>query len=219
MNRKTTPVVTFSVMKKNIFTLILMAVIASFSISAATKTAESVVSRAVTLIEKAPSLSARISVTQGGQESTGELIISGKKFSVDLPGIKNWFDGKSLWSYSASAGEVNLTEPTAEELAEINPLTYLTAVKSSFTKRLLKSQDAGINVVELTPKTKKGGIKKVVASFSEKSGFPVRFIIYPDGQSAVTIAIKELKQGKLLPVSTFRLQEKLLPGVEVIDLR
>lgn len=189
--------------------------------NAAAKTAAGVVNRAITVIENSPSVTADISVSRsGGEKSEGNLILSKEKFRIDFPGVKNWFDGKNMWAYSSSAGEVNLTEPSAEELMEINPLSYITSVRNNFNKRLLKSIDKGISTVELTPlKGKKSDVDKIVASFCETTGFPVKLILYTKGQGVVTVTLGNIRVGKKLPVSTFRFNPAQLPGVEVIDLR
>jgi len=189
--------------------------------SAATKSATEVVNRAVQKISKAPSITAKFTIIQNSQENTGELIMSNNLFHMALPGMSSWYDGKRLWSYSQAAGEVNLTEPTRDEIYEVNPITYVITAKDAFNKRMLKSQKSDEDVVEMTPKQKKDtAISKIIATFNAKTSMPMKLIIYhSNGKNVITVRFKSIKIGKMLPISAFRYNPKELPGIEVIDLR
>ena len=81
---------------------------------------------------------AGIHATFHGTQS-GTIIMDGEKFHLDCDGIKTWFDGKTQWSYVEENEEVNITEPTRDELMEINP--YL----------LFQSYDKGYGYTEPLP--------------------------------------------------------------------
>ena len=67
------------------------------------------------------------SVTNGlveGSES-GTIQLKGEKFVLKASEVITWFDGKTQWSYVVRNDEVNVSNPTQEELQQINPYTFL----------------------------------------------------------------------------------------------
>ena len=69
-----------------------------------------------------------IRATFGGT-GNGTLLLKGNRFYLNSGGIQSWFDGTTQWSYLESSEEVNVSNPTPEELQTINPYALL-----SFTK-------------------------------------------------------------------------------------
>lgn len=66
-------------------------------------------------------------VTNGlveGSES-GTIQLKGEKFVLKASEVITWFDGKTQWSYVVRNDEVNVSNPTQEELQQINPYTFL----------------------------------------------------------------------------------------------
>ena len=61
-----------------------------------------------------------IRATFGGT-GNGTLLLKGNQFYLNSGGIQSWFDGKTQWSYLESSEEVNVSNPTPEELQTINP--------------------------------------------------------------------------------------------------
>ena len=55
----------------------------------------------------------------------GTIQLKGEKFVLKTTDIVTWFDGKTQWSYVAKNDEVNVSNPTQEELQQINPYTFL----------------------------------------------------------------------------------------------
>ena len=66
------------------------------------------------------------SVTNGlveGSES-GTIQLKGEKFVLKASEVITWFDGKTQWSYVVRNDEVNVSNPTQEELQQINPINW-----------------------------------------------------------------------------------------------
>lgn len=74
------------------------------------------------------------SVTNGlveGSES-GTIQLKGEKFVLKASEVITWFDGKTQWSYVVRNDEVNVSNPTQEELQQINPYTFLYMYQKDF---------------------------------------------------------------------------------------
>lgn len=198
--------------------LALVAVLAGSAVmEAARPSAKSVVETAASKLRKAPSVKGTFTVANASGKSRGTLTVSGKRFVMDTPQLKVWFDGKTQWAYSPSGAEVNVTEPTAAELAESNPLSVLTNMTTSYNCKRLSSS-ASTDKIELTPRGKTD-IAKAVITFSNSTGYPTDIVVTGSDRSVTTIHITSLTTGKALTASTFRFNASKFPGVEVVDLR
>ncbi len=197
------------------FLLFIYVAVAAIALKA--ETADAVLSRAASKLASAKSVTADYTVTADGQSMSGNITVAGDKFHVESREIKSWYDGKTQWTYSAEIGEVNVTEPTAEELAQVNPFAIINSFRSNFTSRLLGDKDGDISI-EMLPKAK-GDIKKIILSLKKSTLFPSRIVIYMSSGSVLTINVKSISEGMRLPDSHFRFSPSMLPGVEVVDLR
>lgn len=72
-----------------------------------------------------------IRATFGGT-GNGTLLLKGNRFYLNSGGIQSWFDGTTQWSYAESSEEVNVSNPTPEELQTINPYALLSIYKSGY---------------------------------------------------------------------------------------
>ena len=80
------------------------------------------------------------SVTNGlveGSES-GTIQLKGEKFVLKASEVITWFDGKTQWSYVVRNDEVNVSNPTQEELQQINPYTFLYMYQKGFSYKRLQ---------------------------------------------------------------------------------
>lgn len=97
-----------------------------------------------------------IRATFGGT-GNGTLLLKGNQFYLNSGGIQSWFDGKTQWSYLESSEEVNVSNPTPEELQTINPYALLSIYKNGYNYKYAgtKSRNGkqGFEVI-LTPENK-----------------------------------------------------------------
>lgn len=63
----------------------------------------------------------------------GTIQLKGEKFVLKTSDIITWFDGKTQWSYVTKNDEVNVSNPTQEELQQINPYTFLYMYQKGFS--------------------------------------------------------------------------------------
>lgn len=197
--------------------ILILALILSVSVHAA-ETADALLGRVVAKLENAGSVTAGFSMNVAGEKSSGTLTLSGKKFVVKTPQLTTWFDGKTQWAYSPSTGEVNITEPTPEELAQINPVAIIGAFRKGFTAAYAKAP-AGKKTVVLTAKAKKPEIKSATVTLDAATLYPsIITLVMANGQK-VSITVSAVKVGKALPASTFTFNKKQYPKAQIIDLR
>lgn len=188
------------------------------TLSAAAPKASQLVENAAAKMRSAQSVTVRFNAAAApsGILSRGTLTISSSKFFIDTPKAKVWYDGKTQWSWSADAGEVNITEPTVEEIAEVNPYAIINSLRSRYKASYIGNPSQ--RTVLLTPSMPRPTVKRAEITFSA-DGFPSRMKLNMSTGETLTLTITSVKTGGKLPVSTFSFTPAKAPGAEIVDLR
>ncbi len=204
---------------KRILLMIAIAMTSSVAMWGQAKSASQVMDAAAKKIQSMKSLSATYNMSVDGEYMSGTLVMNGDKFHLNSEQIMAWYDGKTQWSYSADTNEVNIIEPTPEELVAVNPFVIISSFKKAYTPTLLKSA-AGTYKIRLLPKTKSGSqISEAVLTLNAKSYLPSDIALTLDSGNKLNIKVKSIKSGTNYPHSTFVFNKKLLPKAEIVDLR
>lgn len=154
--------------------------------------------------------------------STGVIRLQGEKFQLDADGVKTWFDGRTQWSYLTGSDEVNVSEPTPEELQSINPYALLSIYKQGYHVKLGKTNTYGgksAYEVILTATDKKQDLQCVILYVDKATFRPLCISMTQKGGSSVAIRITSYKSGQVYNDSSFTFDKKAYPTAEVIDLR
>ncbi|MDE7347861.1 MAG: outer-membrane lipoprotein carrier protein LolA [Muribaculaceae bacterium] len=185
----------------------------------ASETADGMLKKATSAINGAGGLTASFTLDYGKQKISGTLKAAGKKFTIQTSSTSTWYDGKSMWTYNGRNNETTLMTPTAQEVAEANPLSIVNSYSSSFTAAFAKSQTKGSKTIILTPKSKHNGYQSVHVVIPDGSTFPSKLIVVPSSGQKVTVTISQVKRGQKLPDITFVYPRSKYPKAEIVDLR
>ena len=191
------------------------AIFLPFKASAATpaETLEACVKK----LSGAKSMKASFTATFNGRNVSGTLLTKGKKFSMTMPGLGTWYDGKSIWSYSSANGETTVWTPTAAELAESNPLLYLSSA-SDYNVKAGTGAKKGESVIVLTPKKRNSGVKSITAVINNATSLPKRLTIVA-GSASSTVTLTSLTLNTTIADSQFAYPKSKYPKATVTDLR
>lgn len=203
-------------MKKQILYLTII-FLSAITVSAA-ETATGILSGSANKIKAAKSLVAKYTINVDGHTQNGIMTISGDRFTISSPQMVSWYDGKTQWTYSSHSGEVNISEPTDEELQQINPFAIIREFSSNYKAQLLTSA-AGSKKIRLSALSPKSDIRSATLTINAKTLYPTRIDLTMGNRQNVTIQITEIAEGPTLPAANFRFDAKKYPGVPVIDLR
>ena len=153
-------------------------------------------------------------------ETTGTLLISGQQFQMETPEMTTWFDGKTQWAMLKGAGEVNVSEPTEEERAAMNPSTLINIYKKGYSYKLKKSTLRGKPTYEvhLKAKSKKAAFSEIYVDVEQSTCNPLCLRAKREG-NWMRLAILSFQAGQTLPANTFTFPKNDYPDIEVIDLR
>lgn len=202
-------------MKKTLYLILFMLIPAIYM---AAETTDAFVARVVRKIETAPSIKAEFTVQSSQGRVTGEITVSGDRFVVKSAEGSTWYDGKELWTLSEQTKEVNLSVPTREELAEINPFIFLTRLQKFYTAKTGVNNNK-IKVVTFT--LKRGvnyNIGNATVTFDAVTLMPKAIAMTVD-DSPMTVAVKSCTVGNEISPAYFRYSASSHPGFTIIDLR
>ena len=198
-------------MKKICF-LILTALISTVSMA---QTAKSVLDKAAANITVKEGVKANFKMNGGIGNTSGTILIKGKKFHATTPKAIVWFDGKTMWTYLKDNEEVNVSNPTEAQLQTINPYNFINLYKSGYNSTLNTTDNT--YVVHLTSNAKAQKIKELFITIDKKSYHPTQVKLL-QGKSWTIFDITDLSKSKIAD-SQFRFNAKDFPKAEVIDLR
>ena len=179
------------------------------------QTAKSVLDKAAANITVKSGVQANFKMTGSMGNTSGTLVVKGKKFHATTPQAIVWFDGKTQWTYMKNNDEVNVTTPTESQLQAINPYNFINLYKSGYNSTLNKSGKD--YVVHLTASSKDKKIRELFITIDKSSYHPTQVKLL-QGTKWTIFDIKDLKKQNI-PDSQFRFNAKDFPQAEVIDLR
>lgn len=181
------------------------------------ETAAQLLTRCSARISKAGGIQASFKMT-GAASASGTLYSQGRQFALISNASSSWYDGQHLWTYNPSTNETTLVKPTASEIREANPLSFVGAA-SQFNAAYAKTSPAGTKTVVLTPKSKKLGVKSVSLTLNVKTLLPSKIVVVPSSGKAITLSITGIATGKKFAASTFKYPSKKYPKATLVDLR
>jgi outer membrane lipoprotein-sorting protein len=103
------------------------------------------------------------------QVQNGTFRMKRDKFSLITDDIHIFFDGKTQWTYMDAVGEVTITEPSGNELVEINPIFMLREYQNNSTIRFSTGSNSPENhSIEITP-TVPADFKKILVQINKST--------------------------------------------------
>ncbi len=153
-------------------------------------------------------------------EATGTLLLNGRSYYVKTDEMLTWYDGTTQWAMMQGSDEVNVSQPTEAEQAQMNPATLIGIYKNGYKYELKKSSLRGKRTFEvhLIAKNKKAHYSDIYVDVEQGTYTPLCFRAKHDGQW-LRLSVRSFQTGLNLPSSTFTFPSKDYPGIEVVDLR
>lgn len=199
-------------MKTRILTLLL----ALFTLGASAQNAKAILDKTAALCTQG-AVQAKFTAKAPQGTSSGTLVAQGNKFTLQSGQASIWFDGKTEWSLIPGSGEVNVTEPTAKEIASMNPMNFVRLYKSGYK---LAAKSSGSNYeVHMTATSKSKAIKEMYVYVDQKTYKPKTIKMRTGAKGWTTITVSSFAQQGKKADSYFRFNAKDHPKVQVVDLR
>ena len=182
--------------------------------------ARDILRRAADAFRRSGGVSASFSVRSPEGNSTGVIRLRGEKFVLEAGGMTTWFDGHTQWTYLSESDEVNISEPTDEELQTLNPYAWLSLYDRGYDLKLLPAGASDIYKVEMVARSPEAQVSRLVL-WLDKSGLqPVKFSLTLAGSVEPTeITVGNYRTGQTYADAMFAFNPREYPTAEVIDLR
>lgn len=202
--------------KKVSLCIILSLLLPLFSANALTAT--EIFNKGKSKIESAKTLTADFTMTVGGGSVSGKIYTKGSKFAIITKSLSNWYNGKDLYTYNASQGETTVFNPTASDLAQINPLLYLSTASDY---RIVSTNDSneGAETIMLIPKAKNSSVKSLKIELNTSTYLPKTIKIVTSSGSKVDIKLSNIKLDQSISDSTFEYPKASYPKATINDMR
>lgn len=185
---------------------------------AAADNASQTLDKAAAKLRSAKSVTASYTLSTSQGSSAGTLTLAGDKFAMNSSQVNIWYDGKTQWTYVSADNEVNVTEPTAQELQQINPFIIINTFRQNYSARTI-SKAKNAQKITLTAKNSKADIRSATVTVNPATLLPSEISLKMASGQTATIRISSIKIGNALPLSAFRFPAKKYPKAEIIDLR
>ncbi|MGN0068100.1 MAG: outer membrane lipoprotein carrier protein LolA [Bacteroides sp.] len=156
-----------------------------------------------------------------GHRYPGILCLQGDCFRLTTDGVITWFDGKTQATYLESSQEVNLSEPTMEELQSIHPYAWLSLYQQHYRLKFREGSEGGsAYTVVLTATSSKQDLLCLMLFINKSTEQLERMSLAYRGGETVVITIQQFKElPQPWPASMFTFDASAYPEVEVVDLR
>lgn len=209
-------------MKQLIILSIFLTILAIPSAKSQTNKCETIIGKTAREMSKGGVDITFSSITTSGnrmiQEMAGKITVKGEKFLLQSSIMDMGYDGKTAWSYIKGADEVNLTEPTEEELITINPYILLNNYKKLY-KAEYKGKKEGYEIISFVPVSTNADIKCATVSIDAGRSCPALIEIVNRDASKTVININKYESGIKTDDSIFEFSPKNYPNAEIADLR
>lgn len=202
---------------KTIFILLLFAIGVNYA--GAAISASAFMKEASDKITSSKSITASFRISSAGQQDiSGKIAVKGSCFAVNTSSNSTIYDGVTQWTISASDREISIFEPTADEIAQVNPFSIIKSYNRDYNLKMLQS-DNSIVKMQLTPKNVDSSIRTITITFGTVSKLPQHMSITLDDGSVLNVSISDIKTNADIPSARFSVSAKDYLGYEIIDLR
>ena len=152
--------------------------------------------------------------------SSGTLRLKGEKFVLEAGGMTTWFDGHTQWTYLPSSDEVNISEPTDEELQTLNPYAWLYLYDREYDLQSLPAETSGQYKIEMSARSAGEQVERLVLWLDKSGLHPVKFSLTLAGNVEPTlITVRDYRTRQPYTDAMFVFDPGEYPTEEVIDLR
>ncbi len=212
-------------MKTRLFTLITLF---TFILSASAQDARSILDKASEAYSKAGAVTVTFTLDSKDTKAKttysydGKAFMKGDKFKLEIPDAVTWFDGTTQWVYVKDTEEVNISNPTGEELQGISPSVLFSIYKKGYNLTYKGEKKLGgktVQEVELAPQKKNADIAKIVVQIDKASNTFHKISLTDKVGMLNSLTINSYQTGGNIPDSTFSFNKKEYPRAEIVDLR
>ncbi|MFV0304849.1 MAG: LolA family protein [Moheibacter sp.] len=140
---------------------------------------------------------------------TGEVYASKDRYSLDIIGIKQIYDGKSLFTVSKEDKEVTISNPKPDSDDLFTPTKVLNMYNEGFALNLGEStmlDGKKVQLVKLTP-ISKSNIKYIQVAINISDSTLYQYKEFYKNNDTRTVTVKEYIENLIIPRSLFKFDQ------------
>ena len=204
-------------MKQKII-LILLAMMPLALFAQSQKDAVKVLDKTAATLRNAGGLKMGYTLTTKGSIN-GTLKMKGNKFVNNMGSTIVWYNGRTMWTLIKENEEVNVTNPSAKEIAKVNPYAVLGLYKQGYNVKFTGKSNAQNYEILLTAKDARSSIKSILLRIGRHSYRPAFARVTGSDGSTMDITVTSFAKNQPFTDATFTFNSKSYPDYDVIDLR
>ncbi len=210
------------------FRRILLTLLTGAAITTATfaQSARQILDRTSSKLKSSGGIEANFEATrfngiQEAETANGQISLSGNKFKITSSSLTTWFDGRTQWTLMHGSDEVNVSTPTAAELQQINPYTFLSLYKKDYNLTTTNTtyHNKPAFEVRMHAQSAASTLSLIIITIDKATDMPLSVRIKDKKGVWMRIRVSNIQTGKRFNESTFKFDTTQHPGIEVIDLR
>lgn len=159
--------------------------------------------------------------TNESEKKIGKLKLKSNRFFLSMESLDLFFDGKTQWTFMKDLNEVSISEPTKEEMLQLNPMLMINEFGKTHNVQFDadSEKDKQNFLFNLFPKEKTFDHFKVAIVVQKDTKQVKKISIrYKNGTSTTFVSSNFNSAAKLID-SDFVFDDKKYPNVEINDLR
>ncbi|MBK5719295.1 outer-membrane lipoprotein carrier protein LolA [Dysgonomonas sp. Marseille-P4677] len=212
-------------MRTKLFTLFILF---AFNINISAQNARNILDRASETYNNAGAVTASFTLDTKDLKAKekysydGKVSMKGNKFKIEIPDAITWFDGTTQWVYVKDTEEVNISNPTGEELQAISPSVLFSIYKKGFNlsyKGVKRINGKTVDEIELTPQKKGGDFSKIVVEIDQSNNLFSKISVTDKSGLLNVLTIRNYQKGVGIADSVFQFNKNEYPRAEIVDLR
>ena len=145
------------------------------------------------------------------QEMSGDLLIEGEKYVVNLFGSTQIFDGAKTYTIIPENEEVNISDADIDEDNTFTPSKFFSFYKSGYNYTMGELKKVGANQIQfvtLTPIDSNSEIREIYVGIDKKTNHIYQIIEVGSNDTKTILTAKNIKTDQSLSASVFTFDEK-----------
>lgn len=200
-----------------LLTVVILLFCASIGVQAA-PSANEIMRKAAATLTSSSGVTVEYSLSGSGRNSSGTVIMKGSAFFLDMGRYKTWYDGRTMTTLDNSEKTATLSTPSAAEVNEALPLSYISQWSRDYRVALAPKQPSSGYCLILTSKSSSATARKAVLTVSANFR-PSKLVVSLKNGRTATLTVRSITIGGSSAASHFRFPTSKYPKVKIIDLR
>lgn len=177
-----------------------------FSVNLNAQNAKELLDEVSNSYSKIPSYYIKFEIKENGSSETGEVYASKEKYNLNVMGINQIYDGKTLYTIIKEDKEVTVSTPAKDSDDLLTPVKVLGMYKTDFKYEMDKtntSEGQKIQFIKLTP-TENQELKYILVGINLNQKTLYQYQEFHKNGTTRIITVKDYLENLIIPKALFK---------------